>query len=319
MASRPLKLIALCLVCVLVAAACYRKLPGAPGCPIFPKDNYWHADVRGLPVHPRSDQWVDTIGRNAEVHADFGSGQWAGGPIGIPYTTVPGDQPLVDITFDYGDESDPGPYPLPPDAPIEGGPNSNGDRHVLVVDRDACALYEVYAAYPQTNGTWEAGSGAVWDLRSNDLHPDTWTSADAAGLPILSGLVRHDEVTDDGWIGHAIRFTAPQTRSQYIWPARHEASSLTGVQYPPMGAWFRLKTSVDISGFSPQARAIAIAMQTHGLILADNGSPWYLSGAPDEGWDNDALHELDQLTGDDFEAVDTSSLVVDPDSGQIAP
>ena len=218
---------------------------------------------------------------------------------------------------EYWDESDPGPYPIPDDAPIEGGPQSDGDRHVLVVERDSCILYEVYAAYPQADGSWEAGSGAVWDLRSNDLHPDTWTSADAAGLPILPGLVRYEEV-EAGRVGHAIRFTAPRTRRQYLWPARHFASSSTAIELPPMGAWFRLKSTVDPADFSPQTRPIVVALQTHGMILADNGSPWYLSGAPDERWNNDVLRELLTLRGSDFEAVDTSSLIVDPDSGEVA-
>jgi hypothetical protein len=308
--------VAVALIGMLVAGACYRRLPDAPNCQIFPPDNYWRADVRDLPEHPRSDQWVDAIGRDEEVHADFGSGLWAGGPIGIPYTTVGTGQPLVDIEFEYWDESDPGPYPIPSNPPIEGGAASSGDRHVLIVDRDACVLYEIYRAYPQTDGTWEAGSGAVWDLSSNDLHPDTWTSADAAGLAMLPGLVRYDEVAA-GSIDHAIRFTAPQTRSQYIWPARHEASDLTGLQYPPMGAWFRLGDHIDPMDYSPQARAVVVAMQTHGLVLADNGSPWYISGVPDAGWNNSVLHELDDITGDDFVAVDTSSLIVHPDSGQI--
>jgi hypothetical protein len=283
----------------------------------MPADNYWHADVRSLPVHPRSNAWVQSIGSTARLKADFGSGLWDGGPIGIPYTTVGEDQPLVDLEFEYWDESDPGPYPIPPDAPIEGGPDADGDRHVLVVERDNCILYEVYAAYPQADGSWEAGSGAVWDLRSNELHPDTWTSADAAGLPILPGLVRYEEV-EAGRIGHAIRFTAPRTQRAYLWPARHFASSSTDPNLPPMGAWFRLKSTVDPADFSPQTRPIVVALQKHGMILADNGSPWYLSGAPDERWDNDVLRELLTLRGTDFEAIDTRGLIVDPDSGQVA-
>jgi hypothetical protein len=311
--------IAVGFVALLVAAGCRAvPLPDAANCPVMPANNYWHADVRDLPVHPRSSAWVQSIGSTASPRADFGSGLWDGGPIGIPYTTVGAGQPLVDLEFEYWDESDPAPYPIPPNAPIEGGPQSDGDRHVLVVDRDACVLYEVYAAYPQTDGSWEAGSGAVWDLRSNELHPDGWTSADAAGLPILPGLVRYDEV-EAGRVGHAIRFTAPQTRRQYLWPARHYASSSTSLSLPPMGAWFRLKDSVDPDDFSPQTRPIVVALQKHGMILADNGSPWYLSGGPDPRWNNTVLRELLTLRGTDFEAVDTSSLIVDPDSGQVAP
>jgi hypothetical protein len=221
----------------------------------------------------------------------------------------------VSVTFGYDDESDPGPYPIPPDVPIEGGPSSNGDRHVLVLDRGHCILYEMYDAWPQPDGSWEAGSGAVFDLNAYDLRPAGWTSADAAGLPILPGLVRYDEVAS-GEIRHAIRFTAPQTRRAYVWPARHYASSLTGLQYPPMGQRFRLKTGFDMSGFSPEVQVILQAMKTYGIILADNGSSWFISGAPDERWDNDVLHELGQVHGSDFEAVDVSSLMIDPNSGQ---
>jgi hypothetical protein len=229
---------------------------------------------------------------------------------------VPGTQATVPITFTYDDESDPGPYPIPPDAPIEGGPASDGDRHVLVVDRDDCILYELYAAYPQPDGSWLAGSGAIFDLNSNDLREDGWTSADAAGLPILPGLVRYDEVAE-GEIRHAIRFTAEQTRQAYVWPARHYASDLTGAEYPPMGQRFRLKADFDISGFSPEVQVILQALKTYGMILADNGSPWFITGAPDERWNNDVLvPELHQVHGSDFEAVDVSSLMVNPDSGQ---
>jgi hypothetical protein len=250
------------------------------------------------------------------VHADFGSGTWDGGPIGIPYVDVPGSQPKVAVTFDYDDESDPGPYPIPPGAPIEGGPSSDGDRHVLVLDRDNCILYELYHAFPQPDGSWDAGSGAIFDLGSHALRPAGWTSADAAGLPILPGLVRYDEVAA-GEIRHALRFTAPQTRRAYVWPARHYASSLTGMQYPPMGQRFRLRADFDISGFSDEVQVILQALKRYGMILADNGSPWFISGAPDGGWDDDALHDLHQVHGSDFEAVDVSSLMVDPDSGQV--
>jgi hypothetical protein len=259
---------------------------------------------------------VATIGIDSHVHADFGSGTWAGGPIGIPYVDVPGTQPRVAVTFHYDDESDPGPYPVPPDAPIEGGVQSDGDRHVLVVDRDECVLYELYRAFLQPGGTWQAGSGAVFDLRSHALRPAGWTSADAAGLPILPGLVRYDEVAA-GAIHHAIRFTAPRTRRAYVWPARHHASSLTDERYPPMGQRFRLRADFDVSGFSPQVQVILQALKRYGMILADNGSAWYLSGAPDERWNNDILHELHQIDGSAFEAVDVSPLMRHPDSGQV--
>jgi hypothetical protein len=292
--------------------------PQIAGCNVFPADHIWNAPVDTLPVDANSAAYVATIGAGTGLHPDFGSGVWppeSTSPIGIPFTTVAGTQPLVDVTFGYDDESDPGPYPIPPDAPIEGGLDSDGDRHVLVLDRDDCVLYELFDAWPQPDGSWEAGSGAVFDLNAYDLRPAGWTSADAAGLPILPGLVRYDEVTS-GEIRHAIRFTAPQTRRAYVWPARHYASSLTGAQYPPMGQRFRLKAGFDISGFSPQVQVILQAMKVYGIILADNGSSWFISGAPDERWDNGALRELRQVHGSDFEAVDVSSLMIDPDSGQ---
>ena len=289
--------------------------PEIEGCAIFPADNIWNVPVDNLPLDSNSDAYISTIGADTHVHPDFGSGTWEGGPIGIPYVTVPGTQPLVPIAFDYEDESDPGPYPIPPNAPIEGGPNSDGDRHILIVDRDNCRLYEIYSAYPETDGSWSAGSGAIFNLTSNLLRPDTWTSADAAGLPILSGLVRYEEVAA-GEIKHAIRFTAPETRRAYVWPARHYASSRTEMRYPPMGQRFRLKSSFDDSGFSPEVRVILEALKRYGMILADNGGTWFISGVPDERWDNDILREIRQVHGSDFEAVDVSSLMVDPDSGQ---
>jgi len=295
------------------------KSPGAPqiaGCSIFPADNVWNTPVDTLLLDTNSAAYVATIGADEHVHADFGSGTWEGGPIGIPFVDVGSGQAQVPVTFDYDDESDPGPYPIPPDAPIEGGSGSSGDRHVLVLDRDNCILYELYDAWPQDGGSsWHAGSGAIFDLNSHDLRPDTWTSADAAGLPILPGLIRYDEVAA-GEIRHAIRFTAPETRDAHIWPARHDASYLSGAQYPPMGQRFRLKAGFDISGFSTETQVILRALQKYGMILADNGSAWFISGAPDERWNNDALHELHDVHGSDFEAVDESSLMVDPDSGQ---
>lgn len=230
---------------------------------------------------------------------------------------VPASQPTVPIDFYYPDESDPGPYPIPPNPPIEGGPNSDGDRHILVLQEETCLLYEVYDAHPREDGGWDAGSGAIYDLRSNALRPAGWTSADAAGLPILPGLVRYDEVAA-GEITHALRFTAPETQRAFVWPARHFASDLTDKRFPPMGQRFRLRADYDISGFHPQIQIILQAMKRYGIILADNGSSWYVSGVPDERWDNDVLHQLDRLTGNDFEAVDVSALMVDPDSGRAA-
>ena len=239
---------------------------------------------------------------------------WAGAPNGIPYTTVLGTQPLVTVTFDYDDESDPGPYPIPPNAPIEGGPTSSGDRHVLVVESTNCRLYEMWSSYPQADGSWTAGSGALFDLKSNALRPDTWTSADAAGLPILAGLVRYDEVAS-GVITHALRFTAQRTQRKYIWPARHYASSIADPDMPPMGQRFRLKASFDISSYPAQVQVILMAFKTYGIILADNGSNWYISGAPDPRWDDDVLSQLSRVKGSDFEAVDESGLMMDPNSG----
>jgi hypothetical protein len=295
-------------VVVLVAAALAQgsAVPGAPGCPMTPADSFWHADVSTLPLHPQSSTWVSSIGTSAGLKADFGSGTWNGGPIGIPYTTVPGSQARVPVSFDYADESDSGPYPVPPDAPIEGGPSSTGDRHVLVVDRDACRLWELYSAYPQNGGaSWTAGSGATWDLNSNAMRPLGWTSGDAAGLPILPGLVRYDEVAS-GEIDHVIRVTAPRTYNS-VWPASHKAST-GGTSDPPMGAWFRLKAGFDISGFSAQNQTILRALKKHGMVLADNGSSWFMSGVPDPAWNNTDLNALRSVPGSAFEAVDVSSL-----------
>lgn len=281
---------------------------------MFPADSYWHAEVDQLPTLANSTQLVASIGATRGLHPDFGSGLWDGGPIGIPFTTVPGTQPRVPITFGYADESDPGPYPIPADVPIEGGPNSTGDRHTLVVDRDRCMLYETFSTYPVAGG-WEAGSGAVWNLRSNALRPAGWTSADAAGLPILPGLVHFDEVAA-GNVDHAIRITAPVTRRQYLWPATHHAGSTNSADAPAMGQWFRLRSTIDPETFPPQVRPIVRALQVHGAIVADNGSGWFLSGAPDERWDNDQLRALRAIKGSDFVAVDASGLRVQAGSGQ---
>jgi hypothetical protein len=273
----------------------------------------WHADVSRLPVHRDSAAYVASIGASRGVHADFGAGQWDGGPIGIPVTLVPPGQAGVRVSFEYASESDRVSYPIPRNAKIEGGPASDGDRHVILLDRARCKAYELFAAYPRSDGSWRAGSGAVFDLRANKMRPRGWTSADAAGLSILAGLVRYEEVAA-GRIDHAIRVTAPRTRDAYVWPARHAASSSTDRALPPMGLRLRLKSGVDISRLPRQARVVAEAMKRYGVILADNGSPWFISGAPDDHWDNDALHALASLRGPDFEAVDTSSLMVSPDS-----
>lgn len=294
----------------------FQSPPTVAGCEVFPANNVWNTPVDTLPVDAHSAAYIATIGADTGMHPDFGSGTWEGKPIGIPYVDAPGSQPKVSVTFDYADESDPGPYPIPPDAPIEGGPDSDGDRHVLVLDRDNCTLYELFYAFPQPDDSWHAGSGAIFDLSSNALREAGWTSADAAGLPILPGLVRYDEVAS-GEIRHALRFTAPETRREYLWPARHYASNLTGTQYPPMGQRFRLRADFDISSFSPQVQVILRALKKYGMFLADNGSAWYLSGAPDERWDNEVLSQLSQVPGSAFEAVDESALMLNPNSGQV--
>jgi hypothetical protein len=276
------------------------------GCPVFPPDNPWNQRVDGLPVQGNSDAIVRSIGIDDTMHADFGSGLWDGGPIGIPFVTVGGAQPKVPVSFDYADQSDRGRYPLPAGAPIEGGRNADGDRHVIVVDRKRCRLYELYAAYPH-GGSWSAGSGAIWNLRSNRLRPRGWTSADAAGLPILPGLARYGEVKR-GHIHHALRFTADRTRRAFIYPARHFASDLTDPNLPAMGQRLRLKRGFDISRFPRQARIVLRALKRYGMILADNGSSWYVSGAPDPRWSNDQLHTLGGVPGRAFEVVDASRL-----------
>ena len=299
----------------MILHATVRASPTIEGCSIFPSNNIWNTPIDNLPVHSSSSTYINTIGTDTGLHPDFGSGEWNGGPIGIPYTVVSQTQAKVGITFDYADESDPGPYPIPPDALIEGGSDSQGDRHVLVLEKNNCLLYELFDAHHQPDNSWHAGSGAFFDLKSNNLRPDTWTSADAAGLPILSGLVTYDEVMS-GEITHAIRFTAPQTQKAHVWSARHDASSLTNPVYPPMGQRFRLKAEFDVSGFPLDIQTILTAFKKYGIILADNGSAWYISGVPDERWDNDLLRLLSQVKGSDFEAVDVSSLMIDENSGE---
>ena len=299
----------------MILHATVRASPTIEGCSIFPSNNIWNTPIDNLPVHSSSSTYINTIGTDTDLHPDFGSGEWNGGPIGIPYTVVSQTQAKVGITFDYADESDPGPYPIPPDALIEGGSDSQGDRHVLVLEKNNCLLYELFDAHLQPDNSWHAGSGAFFDLKSNNLRPDTWTSADAAGLPILSGLVTYDEVMS-GEITHAIRFTAPQTQKAHVWSARHDASSLPNPVYPPMGQRFRLNAEFDVSGFPLDIQTILTAFKKYGIILADNGSAWYISGVPDERWDNDVLRLLRQVKGSDFEAVDVSSLMIDENSGE---
>jgi hypothetical protein len=295
-------------IVALPALVSAHALAGATSCPIFPADNPWNQRVDRLPVARNSAQLIASIGLNDPVHPDFGSGLYDGEPIGIPYAVVSSHTRKVPVRFRYASESDKGPYPLPKGVPIEGGYRSTGDRHVIVVDRDTCTDYELFAAYPHDGGRyWTAGSGAIFNLRSDRLRPATWTSADAAGLPILPGLARYADLAAGG-IDHALRFTAPCTAPRYVYPARHEASTCRGANLPPMGLRVRLKASMDISGLPYQARVVAQALKTYGMILADNGSPWFISGAPDRRWNNDALHLLDRLRGRDFQVVDTSAL-----------
>jgi hypothetical protein len=285
-----------------------RPLPRAADCPIFPRSSHWNQRVDRLPAHPRSAAMVRAIGASSSAHADFGSGTWNGGPIGIPFVVVGAGQRRVPVSFDYAGESDRGRYPIPRDAPIEGGRRSDGDRHVLVVDASRCRLYELFAAYPRDGGRrWRAGSGARWDLRTNRLRPRGWTSADAAGLPILPGLARYDEVRR-GRIDHALRITVPRTRRAFVYPARHFASKLTDPDLPAMGQRVRLRRSFDITAFPPQTRVVLRALKRYGALVADNGSAWYVSGAPSPGWDNDDLHSLGRVQGSDFEVVDSSRL-----------
>ena len=282
-------------------------LPGAPRCSIFPASNAWNQRVDALPVAADSAQLIASIGLSTGLHPDFGSGLYGGGPIGIPFDVVSKSTPRARVTFGYAGESDKGPYPIPKTVHIEGGNASSGDRHALLLDKDACRLYELYALYPKRGGGWKAGSGAIWSLRANKLRPAGWTSADAAGLPIFPGLARYDEVAR-GVIDHALRFTVARTRRAYVYPARHYASSSDDPSLPPMGLRVRLKAGVDITGFPRQARIVLQALKTYGMIVADNGSNWYISGAPNPHWSNDDLHTLGRITGADFEVVDTSSL-----------
>jgi hypothetical protein len=301
---------------LLIFAVSVCAQPTIGSCPVLPANNVWNAPINQLPVAANSSTLVGTIGVNVTLHADFGSGLWDGGPIGIPFITVPGTQTKYPATFQYASESDPGPYAIPLTAPIEGGSASTGDRHAIAVDTDNCILYELWSATPLA-ASWQAGSGAIFYLNSNALRPASWTSADAAGLPVFPGLVKYDEVAA-GIIQHAIRLTVPQTLDAFVWPARHYASSLTSTAYPAMGQRFRLKASFNISTFPTDVQVILQALKTYGMFVADNGSAWYISGAPDSRWSNDDLSTLSSVVGSDFEAVDDSAFMVGANSGQAA-
>ncbi len=288
--------------------------PTVAGCPVFPADNVWNTPIDGLRRDPRSEAYVSKIGTTTGLFAAFGRAPGNG----IPVTVVEGDQPRTKMEFEYADDSDREDYPIPADARVEGaGSDPGGDRHIVVVDRGRCVLYEVFAAEWKDDGSgWKAGSGAKWDLRSNALREAGKTSADAAGLPILPGLVRYDEVAA-GEIRHALRFTAVKTQRAYVWPGRHFASKIVDASYPPLGVRFRLKASVDVSHYPKEDRVILTALKKYGMFLADNGSNWYLTGEPDERWSDADLHRLRSIKGSDFEAVDESSLMANVDSGRV--
>jgi hypothetical protein len=305
---RRLAITTVCCVAALIPALVHaHSLPGAPACPVLPANNPWNQRVDRLPVAKNSAKLITSIGLSKPVHPDFGT-VFDGAPNGIPFEVVSNRTPRVPVKFTFASESDGHRYPLPRNVPIEGGPRSDGDRHVIVVDRDTCTDYELFAGRPHNGGrSWTAGSGAIFNLRSNHLRTAGFTSADAAGLPILPGLARYDEVAR-GVIDHALRFTADCTARAFVYPARHEASTCSGANLPPMGLRVRLKSSVNISRLPYQARVVAVALKRYGMILADNGSPWFISGAPNRRWNDDALHQLGRLTGHDFEVVDTRSL-----------
>jgi hypothetical protein len=293
-----------------------RTLPGTR-CPVFPADNWWHADVSRLPVHARSARWLAHMSSDRRLHPDFGP-SFGEAPVdyGLPITVVGAKHPKVAVRFDYASESNRVRYPLGKDTLVEGGRSSDGDRHAIVVDKSTCRLYETFATQQGSDGRWRAGSGAVWKLRSNKLRPQGWTSADAAGLPILPGLLRYDEVRR-GRVDHAIRFTTDVTDNTHVWPARHHAGSVRDASYPPMGARFRLKATFPISSYSKDARVVLRAMKHHGLVLADNGSPWFFQGARDARWKSGLLDQLKRIPAAAFVAVDTASLRVRSSSARV--
>ena len=290
----------------LAPTASARPLPQAPGCPVFPPATTWNQRVDRLPVAAGSKAFIASSGIR-RLHPDFSDSDADG--YGIPFNVVDSTTPRATVAFDYADESDAGPYPIPDGVAIEGG----GDRHILLVDRSTCTLSELFAAERTGARSWRAGSGARWDLRSTRLRPAGWTSADAAGLPILPGLARHDEVAVGvGGIDHALRITVPTTQRAYLWPARHHASSVRAPSAVPMGLRIRVRASYDTRRFGPQTRAILEAGKRYGFIVADNGSAGFISGAPSPGWNDDDLHALHNVPASALEVVDTSSLVGTP-------
>jgi hypothetical protein len=303
----------------LAAALASPRLQAQPtvaGCPIFPSNNVWNRPVDTLPKTGNSDTLIESMGADLSLHADFGAGTGRRGETpGIPFAVVQGTQKKVKVALRYANESDPGGYPIPPNPPIEGGTNAKGDRHILILDSSDCKLYEIFSAEPTPEGGWTAGAAAIFDLRSNKLRPAGWTSSDAAGLPVFPGLVRYDEVAA-GEIRHAIRFTVVRTRNQFVWPARHEASSASGPQFPPMGIRVRLRADFKTDGFALEVKVILNALKKYGMLLADNGVAWGITGTPDERWNNQHLQELAKVHGRDFEVVDTSGLMIKTDSAE---
>jgi hypothetical protein len=294
------------------------RTPHLAGCQMFPADSIWNYNISNLPVYPNSSNYIASMGAAGQLHADFGAPVAGYAPQGIGYAIVNSSQPAVPVQFYYAQQSDPGPYPIPANAPIENGPNSQFDRHVLVLNNSACQLYELWNAYPQPGGSWLAGSGATWSLNSDALRPLYWTSADAAGLPILPGLVRYDEIAS-GSIDHALRVVANATQMAFLWPARHFASSSTNPNLPPMGLRLRLKASFNISPFPQDVQVILTALKNYGMFVADNQgvTSWVVTGAPDPHWNNFDLNSLGQVHGSDFEAVDESMLQASPDSARV--
>lgn len=285
------------------------------GCKVFPKSNYWNTPITNLEVDPRSDEWMSHMSPGSKLHPDFGKSYGEQPvPYGMPITVVDGDHAKVDVDFRYERESDPGPYPLGDDTKIEGGRESKGDRHAIVVDSSTCALYETWKTRVE-DGSWSAGSGAIWDLDNNKLRRDGWTSGDAAGLAILPGLLRYPEVKA-GLVTHAIRFTTDETQTEHIWPARHDAGSTSNPDYPPMGARFRLDADFPTDGYRADTVVVLEAMKTYGLVLADNGSPWFFQGTADRSWPTGLLDELKTIPANAFEAVDTAPMMIRPNSGK---
>lgn len=286
--------------------------PALAGCPVFPADNYWNTDIRRLPVNRHSRTWLSHMSSDRDLHPDFGPSSGDGPDYGIPITVVRGDHAKVRVRFRYADESDPVRYPFGADTRVEGGRGSEGDKHAVVVDRSTCRLYETWDT-TVADGRWRAGSGATWSLRSNELRPDGWTSGDAAGLPILPGLLRWREVRS-GSVTHAVRFTTDLTGPRHVWPARHDAGA--GSDYPPMGARFRLRRSFSAAGYSDEARTVIRAFKHYGLVLADNGSPWFFQGEQNAHWPARLVEELKSIPASAFRAVDISGLRISSDSGQ---